>query len=242
MDVNATFYSVTFQSNMRISKVAAWKSCQTQYLTTIYNLKRHFKLRALVCGCYHFQKILILLLWPKCWVCYEAYCSHSFFLLHSWPLYRPKSWNNAMYSFWLQKGVKNSTRSNFLICNPAIVCSFICYFWFMTILSSQKLKNAKYRFWLQKGVKNLIRQDFLIRGLKLYVVSLLLLSQNLFHEWMNSMDLIFSLITLRRIFWDETSFSFTFHAEKVSNEKLQFQVTKRDKKLYEQLFWTHHQN
>ena len=37
-------------------------------------------------------------------------------------------------------------------------------------------------------------------------------------------------------FWDETSFSFTFHAEKVSNEKLQFQVTKRDKKLYEQLF------
>ena len=123
---------------------------------------------------------------------------------------------------------------------PEIVGSFICYFWFMDILSSQKFKNAKYRFWLQKGVKNWIRQDFLIRGLKLYV-SLLLLFQNLFHEWMNSMDLIFSLITLRRIFWDETSFSFTFHAEKVSNEKLQFQGTKRDKKLYEQLFWTHHQ-
>ena len=106
----------------------------------------------------------------------------------------------------------------------------------MAILSSQEFKKAKYRFWLQKGIKNSIRQDFLIRGLKLYVVSLLLLSQNPFHEWMDSMDLIFSLITLRRIFWDETSFSFTFHAEKVSNEKLQFQVTKRDKKLYEQLF------
>ena len=109
------------------------------------------------------KRYLIWMLWPKCWVCYEAYCSHSFFLLHSWPLYRPKSWNNAMYSFWLQKGVKNSTRWNFLIRNPEIVGSFICYFWFMTILSSQKLKNAKYRFWLQKGVKNSIRQDFLIR-------------------------------------------------------------------------------
>ena len=71
----------------------------------------------------------------------------------------------------------------------------------MTILSSQKLKNAKYRFWLQKGVKNGIGQDFLIRDLKLYVVSFLLLSQNLFYERMNCMDLIFSLITLRRIFW-----------------------------------------
>ena len=61
-----------------------------------------------------------------------------------------------MYNFWLQKGVKNSTR-NFLIHNPEIAGSFIYYFWFMTILSIQKLKNAKYRFWLQKGVKNSIR-------------------------------------------------------------------------------------
>ena len=67
-----------------------------------------------------------------------------------------------------------------MIRNPKIVGSFICYFWFMAVLSSQKFKIAKYRFWLQKGVKNWIRQDFLIRGLKLYVVSLLLLSQNLF--------------------------------------------------------------
>mgnify|MGYP006883864208 CR=1 FL=1 len=77
IDVNATFYSVTFQSDMRNSKVTAWKSCQTQYLTTICNLKRHFKLRALICGCYHFQKILIWMVWLKCWVYFEAYCSHS---------------------------------------------------------------------------------------------------------------------------------------------------------------------
>ena len=98
-----------FPISMGNSKVAAWKSCQTQYLTTIYNLKRHFKLRALVCGCYHFQKILIWMLCSKCWVCYEAYCSHSFFLFHTWPLYRANSWKNAIYNFWLQKGVKNST-------------------------------------------------------------------------------------------------------------------------------------
>ena len=40
---------------------------------------------------------------------------------------------------------------------------FICYFWLMTILSSQKLETVKYRFWLQKGVKNHIRYVFLIR-------------------------------------------------------------------------------
>ena len=172
--------------------------------------------------------------WPK-------YCGWFHLLFLVMAILSSQKLKKAKYRFWLQKGVKSSIRYNFLIRNPEIVGSFICYFWFMAILSSQKFKNAKYRFWLQKGIKNWIRQDFLIRGLKLYVVSLLLLSQNLFHEWMNSMDLIFSLITLRRIFWDETSFSFTFHAEKVSNEKLQFQVTKRDKKLYEQLFWTHHQ-
>ena len=61
----------------------------------------------------------------------------------------------AKYRFWLQKGVKSSIRYNFLIRNPEIVGSFICYFWFMTILSSQKLKNVKYRYWLQKEVKNL---------------------------------------------------------------------------------------
>ena len=49
----------------------------------------------------------------------------------------------------------------------------------MTILSSQKLKKAKY-IWLQKGVKKAIRQDFLIRDLKLYLISLVLLSQNHF--------------------------------------------------------------
>ena len=89
--VNATFSSITFQSDMRNCKVAAWKRCQTPYLTTICNLKRHFYLYVLVCGCYHVQKYLIWMLWPKCWVCYEAYCSHSFFLFHSWPLYWAKS-------------------------------------------------------------------------------------------------------------------------------------------------------
>eukprot|EP00493_Phyllostaurus_siculus_P004647 UN04668 len=53
---------------------------------------------------------------------------------------------------------------------------------------------------------------------------------------MNSMDLILSLITLRRIFWDVTSFSFTFHAEKVSNENYSFRLQKGMKNLCEQLF------
>ena len=40
---------------------------------------------------------------------------------------------------------------------------FICSFWLMTILSSQKLKDTKHRFWLQKDIKNSIQQDFLSR-------------------------------------------------------------------------------
>ena len=54
---------------------------------------------------------------------------------------------NAKYSFWLQKGVKNLIRENFLSRDLQIVGGFICYFWAMTILSTHKLKNAKYRFW-----------------------------------------------------------------------------------------------
>ena len=50
-----------------------------------------------------------------------------------------------------------------MIRDHQIVGGFICYFWLMTILSSQKLKNVKYRFWLQKGVENHIRYVFLIR-------------------------------------------------------------------------------
>ena len=110
----------------------------------------------------------------------------------------------------------------------------------MTILSCQKLKNAKYRFWLQKEVKSWIRHNFLTRHIKLYVVSLLLLSPNHFYEWMNSMDLILSLITFRRIFWGDvtsvTSFSSTFCEEKVLNDKLQFWVTKRDQKFVWEIF------
>ena len=63
---------------------------------------------------------------------------------------------NTKYSFWLQKGVKNSIQQDFLSRDPRIVGGLICYFWLMTILSSQKLKNVKYSFWLQKGVKNSI--------------------------------------------------------------------------------------
>ena len=50
-----------------------------------------------------------------------------------------------------------------MIRDHQIVGGFICYFWLMTILSSQKLENVKYRFWLQKGVENHIRHVFLIR-------------------------------------------------------------------------------
>ena len=35
---------------------------------------------------------------------------------------------NANYRFWLQKGVKNSIRQDFLIRDPQLVGSFICYF------------------------------------------------------------------------------------------------------------------
>ena len=35
---------------------------------------------------------------------------------------------NAKYRFWLQKGVKNSIRQDFLIRDPQLVGSFICYF------------------------------------------------------------------------------------------------------------------
>ena len=51
----------------------------------------------------------------------------------------------------------------FLIRNPQIIADFICYFWLMTILSSQNLRNAKYSFWIQKWIKSAIWEDFLIR-------------------------------------------------------------------------------
>ena len=41
-----------------------------------------------------------------------------------------------------------------------IVNAFICYFWFVAFLLSQKLKNVKYSFWLQKEVKSHIRFVF----------------------------------------------------------------------------------
>ena len=45
-----------------------------------------------------------------------------------------------------------------------IVSAFICHFWFVTFLSSQKLKNVRYNFWLQKEVKRHIRFVFSIHN------------------------------------------------------------------------------
>ena len=87
----------------------------------------------------------------------------SFTDFELWSFCQTKSWKLQNTVFGYKKGLKNSMPSSFLIRDLNIVGSFICYFWFITILSSQKLKNAKYRFGLQKGVKNSIRQDFLIR-------------------------------------------------------------------------------
>ena len=91
---------------------------------------------------------------------------HLIFLSRNSKIFNIKNYKkaeNKKYSFWLQKGVKNHIRYVFVIRDPQIVGSFICYFWLMTILSSQNVKNVKYRFWLQKGIKNHIRYDFLIR-------------------------------------------------------------------------------
>ena len=41
---------------------------------------------------------------------------------------RGKSWKNAKYRFWLQKEVNNFIRQDFLIRDPQIVGSFMCYF------------------------------------------------------------------------------------------------------------------
>ena len=48
--------------------------------------------------------------------------------------------------FLVTKRGQNHIWHVFLIRNPQIMGGFICYFWPMTILPSQKLKNAKYRF------------------------------------------------------------------------------------------------
>ena len=89
---------------------------------------------------------------------YETYCLHMnvFFFLTQEHFTEPKAEKHKI-QFLVTKRSKNLIRQNILSRDPQIVDGFICYFLFMTILSSQKLKNAKYSFWLQKGVKNLIR-------------------------------------------------------------------------------------
>ena len=61
-----------------------------------------------------------------------------------------KAEKTQKHSFWLQKGVKNSIRCNVLIHNHEIVGSFICYFWFMAILSSQSWKTKNTVFGYKK--------------------------------------------------------------------------------------------
>ena len=81
------------------------------------------------------------------------------------------------------------------------------------------------------------QNNFLNRHLKLYVVSLLLLSQNHFlradeqygsHSFFDHIPAYF--------FGDVTSFSLTLNEEKVLNEKLQFWVTKKDQKFVWAIF------
>ena len=69
--------------------------------------------------------------WPQ-------YCGWFHLLFLVMAILSSQKLKKAKYRFWLQKGVKSSIRYNFLIRNPEIVDSFICYFWFMAILSNQK--------------------------------------------------------------------------------------------------------
>ena len=59
---------------------------------------------------------------------------------------------------------QNAIQQVFLSRDRYIVDDIICYFWIMTILSTQNLKNTKYCFGAQKGVKNSIKGNFLIHN------------------------------------------------------------------------------
>ena len=86
------------------------------------------------------------------WAATNIFWVVSFTDFELWSFCQTKSWKLQNTVFGYKKGLKNSMPLSFLIRDLNIVGSFICYFWFITILSSQKLKNAKYRFGLLKSV------------------------------------------------------------------------------------------
>ena len=106
-----------------------------------------------------------------------------------------------------------------------------------------KAEKRKIPFLVTKRSQNWIRHNFLTCHLKLYVVSLLLLSKNRFlrmdeqygsHPFFNHISAYF--LGGCNVFFFNTLWG------KVLNEKLQFWVTKRDQKMCMSIFfWTHDQ-
>ena len=149
---------------------------------------------------------------------------------------------NAKYRFWLQKEVENPIPWNFLIRDPGIMGSFIWYFCFMTILSTQKLRNAKYRFWLQKGVKIQSNEIFWFAtsNSMLFHASFFSksFSKNNWKIWITHM---LSIITFQRIYWNVTSFSLTVMRRKFKTRNYSIRLQKEVKKQCEQLLWNQNQ-
>ena len=94
----------------------------------------------------HTQNIKALFSWI-CW-------------FDSWKFHFYKNWKTQIILFGYKTHHKNSYPICFMIGDMYIVNAFICYFWFVASLLSQKLKNVKYNFWLQKEVKSHIRFVF----------------------------------------------------------------------------------
>ena len=90
----------------------------------------------------------------------------SFTILIHDHFFKPKN-EKRKIPFLVTKKDQKSYPTFFLWATRMLWVGFICYFWLMTILSSQKLETVKYRIWLQKGVKNHIRHVFLIRDLEI---------------------------------------------------------------------------
>ena len=78
----------------------------------------------------------------------------------SWKFHFYKNWKAQIILFGYKTYHKNSYPICFMTGDMYIVNAFICYFWFVAFLLSQKLKNVKYSFWLQKEVKIHIRFVF----------------------------------------------------------------------------------
>ena len=89
----------------------------------------------------------------------------------SWKFHFYKNWKTQIILFGYKTHHKNSYPICFMTGEMYIVNAFICYFWFVAFLLSQKLKNVKYSFWLQKEVKSHIRFVFWNRNPQFWVVS-----------------------------------------------------------------------